>query len=87
MQVASIGAHNRCSLAVLQRRKKRGYKQREWWKRCRDITTKIFGTEDAERQGKKEENKSEIKRKTNGILGEWENVFLFFDDREKFKRS
>ena len=32
---------------------KKRYKKREWWKRCKDITRKIFKREEEERQGKK----------------------------------
>ena len=56
----------------------------------RDITTKIFGRADAERQGKKEEeNKSDIKRKSEWNIRRMGKCvpFFFFDDREKFKRS
>ena len=37
-----------------RRRKKRGYKKMEWWKRCRDFTKQFFGRKEEDRQEKEE---------------------------------
>ena len=29
----------------------RGFKKREWWKRCKELTKKIFGREEEEGKG------------------------------------
>ena len=47
-----------------RRRKTRGYKKMEWWKRCKDLTNKFFKREEEDRQGKEERKTRERKRKT-----------------------
>ena len=72
-------------------RKKRGYRKRKWWPRCRDFTKKIFGREEEEeeeeRQGKRKERQVREKRKEDGIWRDWEDGFPHCDDRAKFRKS